>query len=94
MQSLKLRSEFLAKHMRATAIELCNRQNTGWVQRSSPDELLEITYPTSDVQRGLDAVSAASAGKPIVLLGQRGSGKSHIMALLHAAFAAPDVVET
>jgi hypothetical protein len=79
--------------MRATAIELCNRQNTGWAQRSSPDELLEITYPTADVQRALDAVSVASAGKPIVLLGQRGSGKSHIMALLHNAFAVPDAVE-
>jgi hypothetical protein len=49
MASLQLRQEFLAKHMRATAIELCNRQNTGWTQRGEPDELLEITYPTSDV---------------------------------------------
>ena len=93
MPLLQLRQEFLSKHMRATAIELCNRQNTGWAQRDSPDELLEITYPTSDVQRALDAVSAASAGKPIVLLGQRGSGKSHIMALLHHAFGSPEGVE-
>ena len=93
MGSLQLRQEFLAKHMRATAIELCNRQNTGWTQRGEPDELLEITYPTSDVQRALDAVSASAAGKPIVCLGQRGSGKSHIMALLHHAFSFPDSVE-
>ena len=70
MAALKLRDEFLAKHMRATAIELCNRQNTGWTQRGNPDELLEITYPTADVQR---AIGAVSAGRPIVLLGQRGS---------------------
>ena len=94
MAELKLRDEFLAKHMRATAIELCNRQNTGWAQRGSPDELLEITYPTADVRRALNAVSAESAGKPIVLLGQRGSGKSHIMALLHHSFGAPEAVES
>ena len=94
MPNLQLRVEFLAKHMLATAIELCNRQNTGWTQKAEPDELLEITYPTSDVQRALDAISAARSGKPIVLLGQRGSGKSHIMALLHHGFNSPDSVES
>jgi len=94
MATLKLRDEFLAKHMRATAIELCNRQNTGWTQRGNPDELLEITYPTADVQRAIGAVAAESAGRPIVLLGQRGSGKSHIMALLHHSFGSPEAVES
>ena len=70
MQSLKLRPEFLAKHMRATAIELCNRQNSGWAQRSDPAELLEITYPTADVQRALEAVSTAAGGRPVVFIGQ------------------------
>jgi hypothetical protein len=93
MASLQLRQEFLAKHMRATAIELRNRQNTGWTQRDEPDELLEITYPTSDVQRAIVAISASSAGRPIVLMGQRGSGKSHIMAMLHHAYGSPDAVE-
>ena len=93
MMPLKLRPEFLMKHMRATAIELCNKQNSGWAQRGNPHELLEITYPTSDVQRALDAVSTNS-GKPVVFIGQRGRGKSHIMALLHYAFAAPQTVET
>jgi len=91
MQPLKLRDEFLAKHMRGTAIELRNKQNTGWAQKG-PDDLLTITYPTSDVQRSLEAVSAATPGKPIVFLGQRGRGKSHIMALLHHAVESPDAV--
>jgi len=91
MQPLELRDEFLAKHMRGTAIELRNKQNTGWAQKD-PDDLLAITYPTSDVQRSLDAVSAATPGKPIVFLGQRGRGKSHIMALLHHAVESPDAV--
>ena len=91
MQALELRDEFLTKHMRGTAIELRNKQNTGWAQKG-PEELLQITYPTSDVQRSLEAVSDATPGRPIVFLGQRGRGKSHIMALLHHTFAAPDSV--
>lgn len=91
MQPLELRDEFLGKHMRGTAIELRNKQNTGWAQKG-PDDLLTITYPTSDVQRSLEAVSAATPGKPIVFLGQRGRGKSHIMALLHHAVHSPDAV--
>ena len=48
MQPLELRDEFLSKHMRGTAIELRNKQNTGWAQKG-PEALLTITYPTSDV---------------------------------------------
>lgn len=91
MQPLELRDEFLSKHMRNTAIELRNKQNTGWAQKG-PDDLLAITYPTADVQRSLEAISAAADGKTIVFLGQRGRGKSHIMALLHHAVESPDAV--
>src|SRR3974390_2184647 len=91
---LQLRQEFQTRYMRATAIELSNRQNTGWAQRKDATELLDITYPTGDVRRALDAISTAAAGKPIVIMGQRGSGKSHIMALIHHAFGSPEGVET
>jgi hypothetical protein len=94
MPLLQLRPEFQTQHMRATSIELSNRQNTGWTQQKAATELLDITYPTGDVRRALDAVSAATAGKPIVMMGQRGSGKSHIMALVHHAFSSPDQVES
>ena len=70
MQPLDLRDEFLSKHMRGTAIELRNKQNTGWAQKG-PEALLAITYPTSDVLRSLEAVSAATPGQPVVFLGQR-----------------------
>ncbi len=92
--TLNLRPEFLAKTMRATAIELSNRQNSGWAQKSDPTELLEITYPTADVQRALEAVSTAAAGRSVVFIGQRGRGKSHLMAVQHHAFANPPAVET
>jgi hypothetical protein len=79
--------------MRATAIELSNRQNTGWTQRKAASDLLDITYPTADVRRALNSASVTTVGKPIVMMGQRGSGKSHIMALVHHAFGSPDQVE-
>jgi hypothetical protein len=78
--------------MHGTAIELRNKQRSGWVQRSAA-ELLRITYPTADVQHALQAISRTAAGKPIVFLGQRGRGKSHLQALLHHALESPDAVE-
>lgn len=56
MAILELRSEFQTQHMRATAIELSNRQNTGWAQKKDANEILEITYPSSDIRRALEAV--------------------------------------
>ena len=93
MTHLELRQEFQGRHMRGTAIELSNRQNTGWAQSQNASAILDITYPSSDVRRALEAVSTASSGKPVVMIGQRGSGKSHIMALIHYAFESPQAVE-
>lgn len=88
---LELRDEFRHAHMRGTAIELRNRQGTGWTQKD-PTELLRITYPTGDVQRALSGISTDAQGRPLVFLGQRGRGKSHIMALIHHAIESPDKV--
>lgn len=93
MTHLELRHEFHGRHMRGTAIELSNRQNTGWAQNQNASAILEITYPSSDVRRALEAISTTSFGKPVVMIGQRGSGKSHIMALIHYAFESPQAVE-
>jgi len=93
MAHLELRHEFQGRHMRGTAIELSNRQNTGWAQSQNASAILEITYPSSDVRRALEAVATSSSGKPVVMMGQRGSGKSHIMALIHYAFESPEAVE-
>jgi len=90
---LDLRQEFRSAHMRGTAIELRNRQNSGWAQKD-PNELLRITYPTLDVQRALGAISTGANGLPLVFLGQRGRGKSHIMAVLHHAFESPEKVQS
>lgn len=48
-------------------------------------EFLEITYPSGDVLKSVEAV-APDAGRPVVMIGERGQGKSHIMAVLYHAF--------
>ena len=92
MIGLKLRDEFLGSHMPGTAISLRNSDNTGAVQQT-PDRILEITYPTADVQTALKQLSSQRAQKPIVLMGDRGRGKSHIMAVMHHAVESPEIVQ-
>ena len=93
MLNLKLRDEFLGQQMPGTAIELRRSDNKGAAQRGA-DYILGITYPTADVQTALRQVSTARAKRPIVLMGDRGRGKSHIMAVAHHAVQSPDQVET
>ncbi len=84
MLNLKLRDEFLGSQMPGTAIALRRKDNTGAAQRD-PDFILSITYPTADVQAALRALSSNRPLRPIVLMGDRGRGKSHIMAVMHHA---------
>ena len=46
---------------------------------------LSITYPRADVQTALRAVSTVRSKRPIVLMGDRDRGKSHIMVVIHHA---------
>ena len=92
MLGLKLRDEFLGTHMPGTAISLRTSDNQGAAQKS-PDRILSITYPTADVQTALKAISKKNNGRPIVLMGDRGRGKSHIMAVMHHAVQSPGIVE-
>lgn len=92
MLGLKLRDEFLEAHMPGTAISLRTSDNQGAAQKS-PDQILAITYPTDDVRIALKAISVSQHGRPIVLMGDRGRGKSHIMAVMHHALQSSDIVE-
>jgi hypothetical protein len=83
MLGLKLRPEFEGKFLKGTAIELTNAKNTGATQRSAT-EFLAITYPTTDVLQAVEAVGP-DKGRPVVLLGERGLGKSHLLAVLYHA---------
>jgi len=47
-----------------------------------------------DLQKALFAISEAGTGKPVVLLADRGRGKSHIMAAIHHSIESSNVVVT
>jgi hypothetical protein len=81
MLGLTLREEFRGKRLKGTAIELANDNKTGATQIAAAD-FLEITYPTTDLLKALEAIGPGQ-GRPLVILGERGLGKSHVMAALY-----------
>lgn len=87
MLGLKLRQEFVGRRLKQTAIELSNDAKTGATQVPAQD-FLEITYPTLDLLKGIEAVGPQQ-GRPVVVIGERGLGKSHLMAALYHAVNDP-----
>jgi hypothetical protein len=87
MLGLSLREEFRGKRLKGTAIELSNDQKTGATQIAAK-QFLEITYPTHDLLKGIEAVGP-NQGRPVVVIGERGLGKSHLMAALYHAVTDP-----
>ena len=88
MLNLKLRQEFAGRRLKGTAIELSNKEGSGATQVAARD-FLEITYPTHDVLKGIEAIGP-DQGRPIVVIGERGTGKSHLLATLHHAASSPE----
>jgi hypothetical protein len=85
---LKLRKEFLGRRLEGTAIELANERRTGATQQPAAD-FLEITWPSRDLLMTLEAVGSG-VGQPVVLIGERGRGKSHLMAVLVHVLREPE----
>lgn len=85
--NLTLRPEFRGAALKGTAIELATRSKTGATQIAAPD-FLEITYPSYDLLKALQAIGPHQ-DRPVVLRGERGVGKSHLMAALHHAGTDP-----
>ncbi len=83
MLGLTLRDEFKGRRLKGTAIELTNKNNTGATQVAAQD-FLRITYPSHDVLKTI-AAAGPGQGRPVTLKGQRGQGKSHLMAALYHA---------
>lgn len=83
MLGLVLREEFRGRRLRGTAIELANEANTGATQIAAKD-FLAITYPTRDLLKAIEA-AGPDQGRPIVVIGERGLGKSHLLASLYHA---------
>jgi Protein of unknown function (DUF499) len=89
MLDLSLREEFRGRRLKGTAIELANENKTGATQVAASD-FLGITYPTADVVSAMEAIGPGR-GQPVVLIGERGQGKSHLLAALYHGFNSPEV---
>jgi len=83
MLGLNLREEFRGKRLKGTAIELSNENKTGATQIAAKD-FLEITYPTRDILKAIEAIGPGQ-GRSVVIIGERGLGKSHLLAVLYHA---------
>jgi hypothetical protein len=85
--SLTLRTEFRGSALKGTAIELATRSKTGATQIFAAD-FLNITYPSYDLVKALQAIGPHQ-DRTVVLRGERGVGKSHLMAVRHHAGTDP-----
>jgi Protein of unknown function (DUF499) len=85
--TVTLRPEFRSAALKGTAIELATRNKTGATQIPAA-EFLNITYPSHDLIKALQAIGPHQ-DRPVVLIGERGIGKSHLMAALHHACTDP-----
>jgi hypothetical protein len=80
MLDLTLRDEFKGERLKGTTIDFSADKPTSALQRSTT-EFLSITYPSVDLLRVSEATQQDKS-RPVVLLGGRGQGKSHLMAAL------------
>jgi hypothetical protein len=87
MLELTLRDEFKGERLKGTTIDFSADKPTSALQRSTA-EFLSITYPSVDLLRVFEATQPDKS-RPVVLLGGRGLGKSHLMAALWHAINDP-----
>jgi hypothetical protein len=81
MLDLRLRDEFRGKRLKGTTVDFTNTSKTGALDVSASD-FLKITYPSFDLLKTVEA-TAPGQSRPVVLLGARGQGKSHLLAALY-----------
>ncbi len=88
---LRLRREFQGGTIRNLACELSNTSATGASQLPA-ETFFEASYPTGTILQGLEAL-AAGHGRPIILTGRAGSGKSHALGVFHHALSEPETAQ-
>ena len=81
MLGLQLREEFRGRRLKGTTVDFKNRSGTGALDVAATD-FLKITYPSHDLLKTIEATQQGES-RPVVLLGSRGQGKSHLMAALY-----------
>ena len=80
MLGLQLRNEFGGVRLRGTTIDFNNDAGTGALDMEAKD-FLAITYPSIELIKSIKAIGPGS-DKAVVLVENRGQGKSHLMAAL------------
>ena len=88
MLDLQLRNEFKGNRLRGTTVDFTNRAKTGALDLSGAD-FLRITYPSFDLRKTIEYVSPGQS-RPVVLMGSRGQGKSHLLAAIYHLTTSPD----
>lgn len=91
MLNLKLREEFSGKKPKGTMVDFTNRQGTGALDKNAKD-FLKITYPSVDLLKLIEALQPGKA-RPVVIIGSRGQGKSHLMAALAHMYKDPTATD-
>jgi hypothetical protein len=88
MLGLKLRPEFAATTISGTAVSLDSKYAESFVNLPTL-KALEVTYPSVDLIQALEACFGSDNQRYLVIMGERGQGKSHIMGVIHHAFKDP-----
>lgn len=86
MLGLRLRPEFTKDRLKGTQIDF-NKSI-----KKDAAEFLSITYPSNDLLKMLEGVSPEKS-RPVVLIGERGQGKSHLLTVLYNTFSSKTVVK-
>lgn len=90
MLNLQLRDEFKGDRLKGTTIDFSDKATSALNRPAA--EFLGITYPSVDLLRIFEATQPGQS-RPVVLLGGRGQGKSHLMAALWHATNSPTEAE-
>ncbi len=90
MLGLKLRPEFAATTISGTVVSLDSKYSESFVNLPT-QKALDVTYPSVDLIQALEACFGDNNNRYLVIMGERGQGKSHIMGVIHHAFKDPEI---
>lgn len=81
MNNLTLRPEFRGSQIKGTTIDFDPQAKSGVLKVPAAD-FLKITYPSHDLLKLIEAIQPQRS-RPVVVLGDRGRGKSHLLATIY-----------
>ena len=81
MLNLQLREEFRHSKIKGTTIDFDPQAKFGALKVSAVD-FLKITYPSHDLLKLIETIQPQNS-RPVVVWGDRGRGKSHLLAAIY-----------